>query len=45
VRTTIIPPLGQLPCGFTIQRCVICGEMAFSDEICFGENEASACRF
>jgi hypothetical protein len=43
VRTTTIPPLRRLPSGYTIQRCGICDELAFADEICRGGEEAFAC--
>jgi hypothetical protein len=43
VRTSTIPLLRQLPCGFTIQRCEICGGSPFADEICSGGREAFAC--
>ena len=43
MRTTPIPLLRQLPCGFTIERCGNCGELAFADEICLTEHQASAC--
>jgi hypothetical protein len=43
MRTTTIPLLRQLPCGFTIERCGICGELAFADEICCGGHEAIVC--
>jgi hypothetical protein len=43
MRTTAIPLLRQLPCGFTIERCGIYGDLAFADEICWGEHEAVAC--
>jgi hypothetical protein len=35
--------LRQLPCGFTIQRCCFCIELAFADEVCAGEDEALGC--
>jgi hypothetical protein len=43
MRTTAIPLLRQLPSGFMIERCGICGELAFADEICRGKHEAVAC--
>jgi len=44
MRTTPIPTLTQLPCGFAIVRCRLCGELAFSDEICLSKHEAKSCR-
>jgi hypothetical protein len=44
VRTTPIPPLSELPLGFTIQRCSMCDEWAFADEICRTDDEALVCR-
>ena len=43
MRTTPLPLLSQLPRGFTIERCRICLELAFADEICRSEQEAVAC--
>jgi hypothetical protein len=43
MRTTPIPILTQLPRGFAIVRCRLCGELAFSDEICLSKHEAKSC--
>ena len=43
MRSTPVPVLTQLPCGFSIMRCQRCGELTFADEICLSEHEATAC--